>query len=132
MMRLPAARFLGTGLSPDYLVRIQPITPETVTVMSAPQFMRKLWAKETGAMTIGKHIFVDPAVLERGGRELTALLMHEMVHSRQWQEWGPRRFLTAYIRQYLLARIAGASHREAYLAIEAEVEAREISSSFTG
>ncbi len=131
-MRLPAARFVGTALNPDYLVRIQPVTPESVTVMSAPRLMRKLWAMETGAMTIGKLIFVDPAFLERGGRELTALLMHEMVHSRQWQERGPRRFLTAYIRQYLVARIRGASHREAYLAIEAEVEARDISSSFSG
>lgn len=131
-MRLPAARFVGTALNPDYLVRIQPITPEAVTVVSAPRLMKKLWARGTGAMTIGKRIFVDPAVLERGGRELTGLLMHEMVHSRQWQERGSRRFLTSYLRQYLVARITGATHREAYLAIEAEVEAREISSSFSG
>ncbi|MEX1037374.1 MAG: hypothetical protein WDZ96_00795 [Acidimicrobiia bacterium] len=131
-MRLPAARFVGTALNPDYLIKIQPVTPETVTVLSAPRLMRRLWAKETGAMTIGKRIYVEPAVLERGGRELTALLMHEMVHSRQWQERGPVRFLASYIRQYLVARITGASHREAYLAIEAEVEARSISRNFSG
>lgn len=129
-MRLPAARFVGSALSSDYLVRIHPITPESVTVVSAPRLMRKLWAKGTGAMTIGKRIFVDPAVLERGGRELTLLLLHEMVHSRQWQERGSLRFLTSYVRQYLVARITGATHREAYLAIEAEVEARDISTSF--
>ena len=130
-MRLPAARFVGTALNPDYLVRIHPVTPETVTVLSAPRLMRKLWGKETGAMTIGKRIFVDPAVLERGGRKLRVLLMHEMVHSRQWQERGSRRFLTAYLRQYLVARITGATHREAYLAIEAEVEARDLSRDFS-
>jgi hypothetical protein len=130
-MRLPAARFVGTALKPDYLVRIHPITPETVTVTSAPRLMRKLWAKETGAMTLGRRIFVDPAVLERGGRELTGLLMHEMVHSRQWQERGSLRFIATYLRQYLVARITGATHREAYLAIEAEVEARDISRSFS-
>ena len=130
-MRLPAARFVGSALNPGYLARIQPITPESVTVVSAPRLMRKLWAKETGAMTIGKRIFVDPAVLERGGRELTVLLMHEMVHSRQWQERGSLRFLASYVRQYLVARITGATHREAYLAIEAEVEARDISTSFS-
>ena len=130
-MRLPAARFVGTALSPGYLARIHPITPESVTVVSAPSVMRKVWGRRTGAMTLGNRIFVDPAVLERGGRELTVLLMHEMVHSRQWQERGSLRFLTTYLRQYLVARITGATHREAYLAIEAEVEAREISGNFS-
>jgi hypothetical protein len=130
-MRLPAARFVGSALNPGYLARIQPITPESVTVVSAPRLMTKLWAKGTGAMTIRKRIFVDPAVLERGGRELTVLLMHEMVHSRQWQERGSLHFLASYVRQYLVARITGATHREAYIAIEAEVEARDISTSFS-
>lgn len=130
-MRLPAARFVGTALSPDYLSRIQPITPDTVTVVSAPRVMKKLWAKGTGAMTVGTRIYVDPAVLERGGRELTALLMHEMVHARQWQQQGVRRFISSYLRQYLVARVTGATHREAYLAIGAEVEARELSRSFS-
>jgi hypothetical protein len=129
-MKLPAARFVGTGLSPDYLARIQPITPETVTVVTAPRLMRRLWAAKTGAMTIGNRIFVDPEILERGGPALTTLLMHEMVHARQWQERGPLAFLTSYLRQYLVARITGASHREAYLAIEAEEEARDIAARF--
>jgi hypothetical protein len=92
--------------------------------------MKKMWAKGTGAMTIGKRIFVDPSVLKRGGPELTLLLMHEMVHARQWQERGSLRFLASYLRQYLVARTKGATHREAYLAIEAEVEAREVSGTF--
>jgi hypothetical protein len=129
-MKLPAARLVGTGLSPDYLARIQPITPETVTVVTAPRLMRRLWAAKTGAMTIGNRIFVDPEILERGGPALTTLLMHEMVHARQWQERGPFAFLTSYLRQYLVARITGASHREAYLAIEAEEEARDIAARF--
>jgi hypothetical protein len=125
-MRLPAARFVGTALSPGYLSRIHPITPESVTVVSAPPMMRRMWGRGTGAMTLGSRIFVDPMVLERGGRELTALLMHEMVHARQWQELGPRRFLASYLRQYLVARVTGATHRSAYLAIGAEVEARSL------
>lgn len=125
-MRLPAARLVGTALSPDYLARIHPITPESVTVVSAPVMMRKLWGTGIGAMTLGNRIFVDPAVLERGGRELTALLKHEMVHARQWQELGWRRFLSSYVRQYLVGRVTGATHRNAYLAIAAEVEARSL------
>lgn len=125
-MRLPAARFVGTALSPDYLARIHPITPDLVTVVSAPPLMRRVWGSGTGAMTLGSRIFVDPQVLERGGRELTALLMHEMVHARQWQEMGSLRFLTSYLRQYLVARVTGATHRDAYLAIGAEVEARSL------
>jgi hypothetical protein len=131
-MKLPAARFVGTALSPDYLARIRPITPETVTVVTAPRLFRRLWSAKTGAMTIGNRIFVDREILERGGPGLAALLMHEMVHARQWQESGPFAFLTSYLRQYLVARITGASHREAYLAIEAEVEARDIATQFAG
>lgn len=131
-MKLPAARFVGTALSPGYLARIQPISPETVTVVTAPRLLRSFWAAKTGAMTIGNRIFVDPEILERGGPGLTALLMHEMVHARQWQERGPFAFLASYLRQYLVARVTGASHREAYLAIEAEVEAREIATRFAG
>jgi hypothetical protein len=129
-MKLPAARFVGTGMNPDYLLKIQPITPETVTVVTAPRILQKFWAAKTGAMTIGNRIFVDPEILERGGPKLTALLMHEMVHACQWQERGPLAFLASYLRQYLVARITGSSHREAYLAIEAEVEAREIATQF--
>ncbi len=125
-MKLPAARFVGTALSPEYLARIHPIAPESVTVVSAPRLLRTVWGKSTGAMTLGNRILVDPVVLERGGRELTALLMHEMVHARQWQEMGPRRFLASYLRQYMVARVTGANHRDAYLAIGAEVEARSL------
>ncbi len=125
-MKLPAARFVGSTLGADYLARIHPITPESATVMSAPRLMRRVWGRDTGAMTLGTRIFVDPIVLERGGRELNALLMHELVHARQWQEMGSRRFLASYLRQYLVARVTGASHRSAYLAIEAEVEARAL------
>jgi hypothetical protein len=131
-MKLPAARFVGTALSPDYLARIQPITPETVSVLPAPRLLRRLWGAKTRAMTIGNRIFVDPEILERGGPGLTVLLLHEMVHARQWQERGHFAFLTSYLRQYLVARVTGASHREAYLAIEAEVEAREIATRFAG
>jgi hypothetical protein len=131
-MKLPAARFVGTGVNPEYLLRIQPITPETVTVVTAPRLLRRFWAAKTGAMTIGNRIFVDPEILERGGPPLTTLLMHEMVHARQWQERGPFAFLASYLRQYLAARITGASHREAYLSIEAEVEARDIAARFAG
>ncbi|CAN5847921.1 hypothetical protein BH23ACT4_BH23ACT4_17000 [soil metagenome] len=125
-MRLPAARFVGTALGPVYLERIHPVTPESVTVASAPRLMQAVWGRDTGAMTLGNRIFVDPVVLQRGGRELTALLMHEMVHSRQWQVMGPRRFLASYLRQYMVARVTGANHRDAYLAIGAEVEARSL------
>lgn len=125
-MRLPAARFVGTALSPGYLARIHPVTPESVLVVSAPAILKRVWGRDTGAMTVGNRVFVDPALLERGGRELTALLRHELVHARQWQEMGSRRFLASYLRQYLVARITGADHRSAYLAIDAEVEARSL------
>lgn len=128
-MRLPAARFTGS-LRPEYLAKIQPIDPEGVSVETAPPLLRRVWGAKTGAMTLGSRIFVSPSILEEGGPALTSLLLHELVHARQWNEKGAIRFLLSYARQYLVARLAGASHRDAYLAIDLEVEARSIAGQY--
>jgi hypothetical protein len=52
------------------------------------------------------------------------LLVHELIHVRQWKELGVLRFLWRYIAAYLSARMRGQGHRGAYLAIPLEVEAR--------
>ena len=52
------------------------------------------------------------------------LLAHELVHVRQWRELGVPRFLWRYLSAYFQGRCRGLNHRDAYLAIPLEVEAR--------
>ncbi|HVM01870.1 MAG TPA: DUF4157 domain-containing protein [Acidimicrobiales bacterium] len=75
------------------------------------------------AMTLGPLVLVrrDEMRHRTGRRELLA---HELVHARQWAELGVGRFLGRYLWAYganlrLLRR-----HRDAYLAIPLEEEAR--------
>jgi hypothetical protein len=55
-----------------------------------------------------------------------ALLDHEMVHVRQWEELGVPRFLWRYLSAYARGRLGGLSHDDAYRAIPLEAEARQI------
>ena len=56
-----------------------------------------------------------------GERELLA---HELVHAVQWAELGVARFLWRYATAYLRNRRRLGGHRDAYLAIPFEEEAR--------
>jgi len=72
-------------------------------------------------MTIGN------LVLLRGDRieqRATSLLAHELVHVRQFAELGPVRFLTRYVGSYLQNLRRLRNHRQAYLEIPFEIEAR--------
>jgi Domain of unknown function (DUF4157) len=71
------------------------------------------------AMTLDRWIFV-----RRGHEQDERLLTHELVHVRQWRERGVVRFLREYLGAYLAGHRRGLSHREAYLAIPLEQEAR--------
>lgn len=103
---------------------IHPIDPESVRVRSAPRVMRRLWARDISAMTLGNTIFFDPAVLTAAQPRSGLLLVHELVHVRQWGELGVIRFLWRYLSGYLGGRWKGLGHHAAYLAIPLEVEAR--------
>ncbi len=103
---------------------IHPIDPESVRVRSAPRIMRRLWARDISAMTLGNTIFLDPAVLAAAQHRSSLLLVHELVHVRQWGELGVIRFLWRYLTGYLGGRWKGLGHHAAYLAIPLEVEAR--------
>ncbi|MGH9178729.1 MAG: eCIS core domain-containing protein [Acidimicrobiales bacterium] len=74
-------------------------------------------------MTLGRLVLVKrDGMADRTGRR--RLLAHELVHVRQFAEKGRARFLARYLSDYVrnLARLH--RHREAYLAIPYEVEAR--------
>jgi hypothetical protein len=124
-MARTAAEILGPAAIPELLERIHPVRPEEVRVVPAPGPMRRFWNRGTGAMTLGNAIFVRPNVLAAGGPRLRDLIVHELVHVRQWRS-GATGFLARYLHQYLMARLFGARHHLAYRSIGAEVEARQI------
>lgn len=102
---------------------VDPVDPEKVTVRSAPKLMRRFWGRGISAMTLPNTIFIDPVVMtRRDGPGL--LLVHELMHVRQWHELGVVRFLWRYLAAYLSGRMRGQGHHAAYLAIPFEVEAR--------
>lgn len=75
------------------------------------------------AMTLDRWVLV-----RRDRLEDAVLLAHELVHVRQWRERGRWRFALRYLADYLRGRARGLSHREAYRAVPAEVEARRVAS----
>lgn len=80
-----------------------------------------LLPKAADGMTIGRFVFL------RGDRiqdRSTTLLAHELVHVRQFAELGAVKFLIAYLGPYFVNLVKLRSHREAYLAIPLEVQAR--------
>jgi len=121
-----AGQMLRAGGIDSLRVRllIHPVDPESVRVRSAPGVMRRLWGREISAMTLGTTIFLDPAVLTAAKRRPGLLLVHELVHVRQWGELGVIRFLWRYLSSYVGGRWKGLGHHAAYLAIPLEVEAR--------
>lgn len=78
-------------------------------------------APGTRGMTVGRLILVlrDD---DRSGRRV--LLAHELVHVEQYAELGVVRFLRPYLREYFVNLRRLRSHRQAYLAISLEAEAR--------
>ncbi|MDE0162271.1 MAG: DUF4157 domain-containing protein [Acidimicrobiaceae bacterium] len=72
-------------------------------------------------MTVGRLILVlrDD---DRSGQRM--LLAHELVHVEQYAQLGTVRFLRRYLREHLVNLWRLRSHRQAYLAISFEAEAR--------
>ena len=73
-------------------------------------------------MTLPWAIYVDPSHLRSA--DTGPLILHELVHVRQWQRLGIWRFLRIYVTDYLRNRRAGMDHDHAYLGIRLEKEAR--------
>lgn len=112
-------------------VLIHPIRPERLSLKAASPLMMSLWGPGIQAMTLKSWIFVDPKILKGDPDGLARLVIHELVHARQWHDYGVMGFLGRYGAAYLRGRRQGLSHREAYLNIDLEEEARRIQSQVT-
>jgi hypothetical protein len=109
---------------------IHPIQPEQVWLRAASPLMMRIWGPGIQALTVRSWIFVDPRVLNGDRAKLGILIIHELVHVRQWSDLGLLGFLRRYLGDYLRGRRAGMTHRDSYLAIDLEVEARGIQARF--
>lgn len=100
--------------------------PDCTPVKPAPKWLVASWRGPVAAMTVPWAVYVRADVLTGDRKALAHLLQHELVHVRQWSEFGAVGFLKRYIGGYLDARRMGLSHDEAYRAIPLEEEARRI------
>ena len=117
-----------SGYDNDALrARIAPVDPDRVNIWPASMPLRRFWRAGIKGVTLWKWILVDPEVLRRGDRDrLARLVVHELVHLRQFAQSGYLRFISRYLTEYWRGRVGGKSAREAYLDISAEREAREV------
>lgn len=92
-----------------------------------------------GAITLGRHVFVAPALVrddETGRRVVEGwLAAHEVAHVLQYERAGFAGFLLSYLRAYVAAlwrggRTGVAAHWDAYGQIPYEREAREAEAGF--
>ena len=119
----PSAILAAGGISAEAAAAVTGLADlDAADVRPAPWWMRSLWTSGTAAMALPWAIYVAPDRLEDA--DLSVLVLHELVHVRQWQRFGPRRFLWIYLKDYVSGRRRGLAHESAYLGIRFETEAR--------
>jgi hypothetical protein len=119
-----------TGYDTDTLRgHIAPVDPADINIYPAARLLRAFWRPRIKGVTHWKWILVEPEFM-RGDRDrLARLVIHELVHVRQYVTAGYVPFMTGYIVDYWKGRFSGKDARRAYLDISAEVEAREVTAS---
>lgn len=123
----PSAILRSGGLDPQLVAGLCGLGDvDAVPVRPAPRWMRRGWSGWVAAMTLPWAIYVRPEQLRSGGAASARLLVHELVHVRQWRDLGVRRFAARYTREYLRGRRRGLSHADAYRAVSFEEEARAV------
>jgi hypothetical protein len=85
-----------------------------------PWWMRRVLFANVAAITIGRRIWISPSI---DSRSLAPLVRHELVHVRQFAQYGLARFLWRYLAEYVQLRRSGLSSSAAYAAISFEREA---------
>jgi len=92
-------------------------------LLKTHEHYKQLWVDKLGAcaVTIGSHIFYDldkPYVEER-------IRKHERKHVEQYKKYGLLGFLMVYFFWYILGRLNGKNHWQAYYANPLEIEAKK-------
>lgn len=116
-----------TGYDTEALrVRIAPVDPDEINVWPASRFFRRLWRHGIRGVTHGRLVFVDPELMRGDPDRLARLVVHELIHVRQFAAAGYVRFVTSYLKEYWEGRLGGKSPHDAYRDISLEREAREM------
>ena len=102
---------------------------EGVRIVSMPRLLRIVVGRRVHAITLGRVIFLKPAVFDRvvSGDE-PGLLLHELVHVTQWQDHGVVEFTFRYLTEYVRLRMLGADHDAAYRGVGFEHVAFDVAS----
>lgn len=115
------------GYDTDALrVRVAPVNPDDINVWPAGRLMRRFWRHGIGGVTHGTLVFVDPEVMRGDPDRLARLVVHELIHVRQFVAAGYVRFVLSYLKDYWKGRIGGLGPGDAYREITYEREAREL------
>ncbi len=120
------------GISLDVVRGALPsVELESVLIRQAGLVMRRTWATGILAITTPWGVFAHPRVMwwfhsGDNDQELAELVAHELVHIEQLSRVGLARHAATYLFDYINARRAGKSHRDAYFGLAAEVEARAV------
>ena len=108
---------VGRWLSRDEVDEYDHI-PRAVALRARLHRVRLLPPGSSG-MTLGHQV-----LLRRGHEDNRKLVAHELVHVAQYADRGRLRFLTRYLADYTRNLTRLRNHRQAYLAVPAEVDAR--------
>ena len=117
----------AADLTARALAEIAPaVDPERLLVREARPWFERVVLRRFEAIALPYVVYVRPRAYTRPRREITALIVHELVHVNQWREEGYLRFAWRYLRDYVRGRVKGKTHDEAYRAIGYEQEARAL------
>ena len=124
----PAIEALEAGnITPSQLAQIAPaVDPERLLIREARPWFERVVLRTAAAIALPYVVYVRSRTYTRPRHELTALVVHELVHVNQWREEGYLRFAWRYVADYVRGRLRGKPHRQAYRDIDYEVEAREL------
>lgn len=106
-------------------VRLLPVLPERIPVRPLPRALG-LIPRWVGAVTLPWAIYVRADQFDRPPEDLARLIIHELVHVRQWKTLGPLGFLGRYLADYVVGRLRRRGHYGAYKEIRLEEEAAGI------
>jgi hypothetical protein len=90
---------------------------------SFPAWLRPLLLRDVVGITLGRRIYLAPAMRDRPQAELERLVRHELAHVRQAARLGLPRFLWRYAIEWIALRRKGMSAAEAYRNLSFEREA---------
>ncbi len=91
-----------------------------------PRYVSITAVAEPIGYTDGWKIYFAPGYYRLDSAEGLALIAHEIVHCRQYHQFGKWGFRTKYLSAYLQNRRNGMVEKIAYEQIPFEIEAREI------